>query len=256
MKTISSSSNPEIKKIKLLLRKSRERKIQKLFVIEGRREIIRAQKSNYDLTSIFYRENYFEDFDNQNDIKFFEIKKSLFDSISIRSGSEKMIAIAKSKEHKLNQLKLSKRATVLVIEAPEKPGNIGAILRTSAAAGINAVIVSNLKTDLYHPNIIRSSLGGIFIVPVAIDSSKNAINYLKKNKISIITTSLNKKAKNYKDIQYERPIALIFGSEDKGLDPIWFENSSEIVKIPTNYPIDSLNLSVSAAILIYHSLNH
>ena len=166
-----------------------------------------------------------------------------------------MIAIAKIKKHELDKLKLPKKATILVIESPEKPGNIGAVLRTAAAAGVNAVIVSNAKTDLYHPNIIRGSLGGLFLIPIAIDSSKKTIHYLKRNNISIVATSLSKKSKDYKEIKYERPIALIFGSEDKGLDDIWYEESNEIVKIPTNYPIDSLNLSVSAAILIYHSLN-
>ncbi len=256
MKIISSSSNPEIKKIKLLIRKSRERKRQKLFIIEGKREITRAHRSGYNLVSVFYRENFYEKLEGVKSTAFFEVKKSLFDKISIRSGSEKMIAIAKSKDLRLDKLKLTKKARVLVIESPEKPGNIGAILRTSAAAGINAVIISNIKTDIYHPNIIRSSLGGIFFLQLAIDNTEKTINYLKKNKISIISTSLNKKAINYAKIKYETPFALIFGSEDKGLNPIWFEHSDQITKIPTNETIDSLNLSVSAGILIYHSLNH
>ena len=256
MKIISSSSNPEIKKIKLLIKKSRERKRLKLFVIEGKREIIRAHKSGYDLLSIFFRENFNENFEGIKNTTFFEVKKSLFDKISIRSGSEKMIAIAKSKELRLDELKLTKKARVLVIESPEKPGNIGAILRTAAAAEINAVIISNIKTDIFHPNIIRSSLGGIFLLQIAIDSSNRTINFLKKNNISIISTSLNEKAKKYSEINYKAPFALIFGSEDKGLNPVWFKRSDQVVKIPTNQTIDSLNLSVSAGILIYHSLNH
>ena len=98
--------------------------------------------------------------------------------------------------------------------------------------------------------------GGIFFLQIAIDNSNRTINFLKNNKISIISTSLSKKATNYNEIIYKTPFALIFGSEDKGLSPIWFENSNQIAKIPTNERIDSLNLSVSAGILIYHSLNH
>ena len=256
MKMISSSSNPEIKKIKFLISKSRERKRQKLFVVEGKREITRAYQSGYDIVSIFYRENFNENIKRNKNIVFYEVEKTLFDKICIRSGSEKMIAIVKAKELKLDKLILTKKARVLVIESPEKPGNIGAILRTAAAAEIDAIIISNIKTDIYHPNIIRSSLGGIFFLQIAIDNSNRTINFLKNNKISIISTSLSEKATNYNEIIYKTPFALIFGSEDKGLSPIWFENSNQIAKIPTNETIDSLNLSVSAGILIYHSLNH
>ena len=256
MKMISSSSNPEIKKIKLLISKSRERKKQKLFVVEGKREISRAHQSGYNLVSVYYRENYSGNYEWNKKTPSFEVKKKLFDKITIRSGSEKMIALASTKELKLDQLKLTKKARVLVIESPEKPGNIGAILRTAAAAEINAVIISNIKTDIFHPNIIRSSLGGIFLLQIAIDSSNRTINFLKKNNISIISTSSNEKAKKFSEINYKAPFALIFGSEDKGLNPIWFKRSDQVVKIPTNQTIDSLNLSVSAGILIYHSLNH
>ena len=180
MKMISSSSNPEIKKIKLLISKSRERKKQNLFVVEGKREISRAYQSWYKLVSVYYRENYSGNYEWDKKTPSFEVKKKLFDKITIRSGSEKMIALASTKELKLDQLKLTKKARVLVIESPEKPGNIGAILRTAAAAEINAVIISNIKTDIFHPNIIRSSLGGIFLLQIAIDSSNRTINFLKK----------------------------------------------------------------------------
>ena len=139
-----------------------------------------------------------------------------------------------------------------MLESPEKPGNIGAILRTAAAADWNAVIITNLKTDIYHPQIIRNSMGGVFTIPVFTDSSENVISFLDKNGLNIIAASLDPYSKHYKRVKYTRPLALVFGAEDKGLDKKWIKIAHQIVKIPVKYPIDSLNLSVSAGILMYH----
>ena len=139
-----------------------------------------------------------------------------------------------------------------MLEAPEKPGNIGAILRTAAAADWNAVIIANPKTDIYHPQIIRNSMGGIFTIPVFTDSSENVISFLSKNGFNIIAAALDPNSKHYKRVKYSSPLALVFGTEDKGLDKKWTKIAQQIVKIPVKYPIDSLNLSVSAGILMYH----
>jgi TrmH family RNA methyltransferase len=139
-----------------------------------------------------------------------------------------------------------------VVEAPEKPGNIGALLRTAAAANWEAVIIANPKTDLYHPQIIRNSMGGVFSIPIAADDSEKVISFLEKNNFNITAAALHNEAKHYKRVKYQRPLALVFGTEDKGLDPIWFKKVQQIVKIPVKFPIDSLNLSVSAGILMYH----
>ena len=249
---IKSKQNPAIKRLKLLLVKSRERKKQSCFVIEGKRELLRAMEKGYLLDSIFIKEKHLKEFDHKTKAHIFELNEPLFNSISIRSGSEKIIAIVKSKIHDLDRLKLNKNSLLLVLEAPEKPGNIGALLRTASAAGIDTVIISNPRTDIYHPTIIRNSLGGVFTLPIALDSSKNVINYLKENNLKIIATALSEKAQDYKKVSYTRPAALIFGTEDTGLSSIWLDKADLIVKIPVEPPIDSLNLSVSAGILMYH----
>ena len=249
---ITSSQNPAIKRLKLLLVKSRERKKKSCFVIEGERELLRAMEKGYQLESIFVKEKYLKDFQLKTKAHFFELNEALFDSISIRSGSEKIIAIVKSKTHDLDQLKLNENSIVLVVEAPEKPGNIGAILRTASAAGMDAVIISNPRTDLYHPTVVRNSLGGVFALPIALDSSENVINYLKEKSLNIMAAALNGKAQDYKKVSYTRPTALVFGTEDMGLSSIWLDQADVIVKIPVKPPIDSLNLSVSAGILMYH----
>jgi TrmH family RNA methyltransferase len=142
------------------------------------------------------------------------------------------------------------------LESPEKPGNIGPILRTAAAAGMDAAIIANPKTDLYHPHIIRNSLGGVFSIPVAMETSDKVISFLKKNNFNIIVTALVNKAKHYKRVKYEKPFALVFGSEEKGLSNIWMKKANRVVQIPVKFPIDSLNLSVSAGVLIYHCIEY
>ena len=127
-----------------------------------------------------------------------------------------------------------------------------AIIRTIDAANIDLLIIADPKTDIYNPNIIRSSLGSVFSVPIVIENSKKIINYLKLNQIKIIVAAINKKSIYYDEINFNLPLALVFGSEDKGLDNDWINNSDQMVKIPMKSNVDSLNLSVSAGIFIYH----
>ena len=256
LRYISSSFNPTIKRLILLKSKSRVRKKQHRFVIEGNRELSRALEMGYELETIFYKEDTNIESFNSDLIECFELSVKLFDRISMRSGTEDILAIAKTKNHELDQLILNNQSQILVVEAPEKPGNIGALLRTSAAAGLDAVIIANPKTDLYHPQIIRNSLGGLFSIPIAMDTSENVISFLEKNSFNIIAAALNDSAKHYKRVKYEKPLALVFGTEDLGLNDLWIKKAKMIVQIPVQFPIDSLNLSVSAGILIYHCLEH
>ena len=241
-----------IKQLILLKSKSRERKKQLRFVVEGERELSRALEMSYYVESIFYREDRSLNFPIDSSNKTYEISNKLFDNLSIRSGSEEVLAIVKTIDHGLNKLIVNNESQILVIEAPEKPGNIGAVLRTAAAAALDAVIIANPRTDIYHPNIIRNSLGGVFSIPIAIDNSKNVISFLKKNDFQIVVAAISSKAKHYKRVKYKNPLAIILGSEDKGINDIWIKKADKIVQIPVKFPIDSLNLSVSAGILIYH----
>lgn len=253
MKYISSSHNPIIKKLNLLMNKSRTRKKEACFVVAGNRELSRALEMEYRIESLFYREGVVqEDIIYEHSGEVYELSTKLFDRISLRSGSEEVMAILKTKTHHLEDLFLNNQNRVLVVEAPEKPGNIGALLRTAAAAAWDAVIIANPKTDIYHPQIVRNSMGGVFSIPIATDSTENVIAFLIQQKFNIIAAALHKKAKHYKRVKYQRPLALVFGTEDKGLNQKWINDAHQIVKIPVKFPIDSLNLSVSAGILMYH----
>ena len=206
----------------------------------------------YKLETLFFREGFVENKVDDNSADIFELRSKLFDRISKRSGCEEVMAILKMKHHNIEDLFISYEDKILVMVAPEKPGNIGAILRTAAAADWNAVIIANPKTDIYHPQIIRNSIGGLFSIPVATDTSENVISFLDKNSFNITAAALDPNSKDYSRVRYPRPLALVFGTEDKGLDKKWTKIAQQIVKIPVKYPIDSLNLSVSAGILMYH----
>lgn len=258
MKIVSSSQNPEIKNLLTLQKKSRERKKRKLFVVEGKKEIQRALLGNYSFKIIFIREgasNIFIEF-NESISNFILIKDELFDKITIRSGSEKYIGIGVSKSHELKNLKINKEAIILVAESIEKPGNIGALLRTSSGLGISAFILTNPKTDIYHPNVIRSSMGGIFSIPIVVSNSDDIIRFFLKNNLNIISGALTTNSVQMNKANYTKPCAIVVGSESKGLEKKWIENSSEIVKINMNNNIDSLNVSVAAAILLKHCIDN
>lgn len=241
-----------IKKLNLLISKSRVRKKENRFVVSGERELTRAVEMGYKVETLFYRVDYDKKIIKVYSDSIIELSSDLFDRLSKRSGSQEVIAILETKSHNIKDITVDNDSRVLVVEAPEKPGNIGALLRTAAAAGWDAVIIANPKTDLYHPQIIRNSMGGVFCLPIASASSDEVISFLEANAFNISAAALNNEAKHFKRVKYQRPLALVFGTEDKGLNQKWLKKAKQIVQIPVKFPIDSLNLSVSAGILMYH----
>tara|TARA_B100001109_G_scaffold229858_1_gene206038 strand:- start:1287 stop:2072 length:786 start_codon:yes stop_codon:yes gene_type:complete len=257
LKYLSSPNNQELKRLRLLFEKSKERKKQGLFVIEGLREIEKAVLGGYKLKTIFIQEgsesSFSEILKKLNAELIFCIEKSVFDRTSIRSGSEKIIAIANTKTHTLEHLNHSNNGIILVVEAPEKPGNIGAIYRTAAAAKINSIIIANPKTDFYNPNSIRSSLGSVFLVPTALATSFEVISYLKNKFYRILTATIETNALSYLECSFKKPCAIIMGAESSGLSSPWIAATDQNLIIPMHESVDSLNLSVSAGILMYEA---
>ena len=254
---LSSSKNPEIKTLKLLSQKSRERKKQGLFVIEGLRELEKALTAQYTLKALFIEEGYESEVEDLTSkllgINQFLVAAAVFEQISFRSGSEKIMALAEAKNHSLSEFKVKKNALLLVIEAPEKPGNIGALYRTAAAADFDGVLIANPKTDFYNPNSIRSSLGCLFALPTAQGTSDEVIDYLNENEFFIAAAALEPNALAYDAFDYKTPCALVMGTESSGLSANWLEASHQHLIIPMSSKVDSLNLSVSAGILMYQA---
>jgi len=257
IKEISSSQNPLIKQLVLLKEKSRERKKSGLFLIEGKREISLAIKSDYKIETVLYNPEIITNVEASQLIaqqsKLIEISKKVYQKLAHRDTTEGVIALAKSKTHAVKNLKIStKNPLILIAEAPEKPGNIGAMLRTADAANLDAVIIANPKSDLYNPNIIRSSIGCVFTNNIAIGSTSEIIEFLQANNINMYCAALQASVE-YQTQNYTSSSAIVVGTEATGLSDEWLKNATQNIIVPMQGEIDSMNVSVAAGILIFEA---
>lgn len=257
IKEITSPQNTFIKQLVLLKEKSRERKKTGLFLIEGLREISLAIKGHYELdTLLFYPELLSKEELNtlaSPQTKVIEISKEVYQKLAYRDTTEGVLAVAKNKNHSVANLKFnSVNPLILVAEAPEKPGNIGAILRTADAANADAVIIANPKTDLYNPNIIRSSVGCVFTNQIATGTTSEIIEFLKARDIHIYCAALQASVA-YHTQDFTKSTAIVMGTEASGLSPEWLESATQNIIIPMQGEIDSMNVSVAAGILIFEA---
>lgn len=252
---ITSTHNPKVKSL-LALEKPRERRKQQLFVIEGKKEIGLALSAGYTIGNLFYCVDIFPEKDLASldiDSKFLvPVTQEVFDKIAIRESTGGVIAVAQMKTHRLDDLKLSKSPLILVLESVEKPGNLGAILRTADAAGADAVIVCDPQTDFYNPNVVRSSLGCVFTQPLATATSEETINWLKKNKVGIYCTYLQA-SRPYHEIDFRPPSAIVMGTEATGISDVWIKYADANIIIPMQGKIDSMNVSTAAAVVVFEA---
>ena len=256
MKQITSSQNPYIKQLVLLQEKAKARRQSGTFLIEGQRELQLARKGGYQIeTALFVPELISEPEVKSlagRQAELIEISREVYQKLAYRDTTEGIIAVAQSKSLSLTDLQLGENPLVLVAEATEKPGNIGAILRTADAARMDAVIIADPKGDLYNPNIVRSSVGCLFTNQIATGSTDDVISFLKSKKISIYCATLQDSAL-YHEQDYTTPSALVVGTEATGLSQPWRDASTQNIIIPMQGEIDSMNVSVAAAILIFEA---
>ncbi|MBE0650002.1 MAG: RNA methyltransferase [Bacteroidales bacterium] len=253
---ITSLQNPKIKNI-VKLQKASERKKQKLFVVEGLKEIKHVTSCGYELHSLYFCPEIAPDGLPESVIpkvpQAYEVSSDVFSKIAYRETTGGMIALAYSRFLTLDELKLSKIPLIVVLEHVEKPGNLGAILRTADAAQVDAVIICDPATDLYNPNVIRASIGCVFSTQVVSCSSEEAMEWLKEKNIRSFAAAIQTN-KWYHESNYDQPSALIMGTESEGLSQQWRDFSDEIIKIPMMGINDSLNVSIATAILIYEAM--
>ncbi len=254
---ITSIQNPKIKNIVKLQQKSSERKKQNLIVIEGLREIGLAARAGMILKSVFMCVDIIS-YDNvrntiQADVQSFEISKDIFEKLAYRGSTEGIIALAEPKHFNLNDIRLRENPLIVVLESVEKPGNLGAILRTADAAKADAVIICDPLTDIYNPNVIRSSVGCVFTNQIVACSNDKAMDWLKEKEIKTYAAALTAK-KYYHETDLAGPSAIIMGTEADGLTEKWLNGADEQILIPMSGEIDSLNVSTSAAILIFEAM--
>ena len=256
MKQITSSQNPFIKSLIQLQEKAKARKQSGTFLIEGMREIEIAIKGKYEIETILFVPEITNNFQiskfSNFQIDLIEISKEVYQKLAYRDTTEGILAVAKTKSLQLSDLNLPENPLILVMEAIEKPGNIGAVLRTCDAAKVDAVIIANPKTDLYNPNIVRSSVGCLFTNQIATATTEEVIAFLIKNNINFYSATLQNST-SYHTPDYTTPTALVVGTEATGLSELWREKATQNIIIPMQGEIDSMNVSVAAAILIFEA---
>ena len=256
---ITSAQNPRIKDLVLLQSKSKERRSSGRFVVEGQREVARAITGGFIPETFFICEKICRNHDlisgvvEKSGAGIFSVPDTLYKKIAYRNDTEGIVGIFKSKDISLKNINLSDNPLLIVLESVEKPGNLGAVLRSADASGADAVIVCDPLTDLYNPNVIRASTGAVFSVQCLTCSNDELYSYLQSHNISIITAQLQD-SKFYYDTDMTKGTALVFGTEDKGLTDYWRVRSDARVRIPMAGITDSLNVSVSAAILCYEAV--
>jgi TrmH family RNA methyltransferase len=252
---ITSPQNPKVKHL-ISLEKPRERRKQGLFVIEGTKEICLAYEAGYKIGSLFFCEALI----SMNQVQalvgpdpvLIPVTRDVFEKIAIRESSGGVVAVAEQKVHRLDMLHLSASPLLLILEGVEKPGNLGAILRTADAAGVDAVIICDPQTDFYNPNVIRSSIGCVFTTQIASADSAETIQWLKQKNTAIYCTYLQA-SEPYQNVDYQAPCAIVMGTESTGLSDVWVKNSSKNIIIPMQGKIDSMNVSTAAAVVVFEA---
>ncbi len=277
---ITSVQNPRVKAVVALQQKSAERRRTGLFVVEGRREVEHCVEMGLEVVEVFVCEELggwscdnvaanrtegmkgVKEVEGMRGVKVAEVTRGVqvtevtrgvYEKMAYRGGTEGVMAVVKSKERRLDELDLNENPLIVVVERVEKPGNLGAILRSADAAGADAVVVCDPLTDLWNPNLIRSSIGAVFTVPCVACGSEECIEFLKAHGIQILTAQLQD-SELYYDTDMRRGTAIVMGTEATGLTEVWRQAADAHIRIPMLGRLDSLNVSVSAAILLYEAV--
>ena len=248
---IESFQNPKIKNLIRLTTDNRFRKKQKAFIVEGQQENERALKFNFKAIEFFICEEIFNSYLPNEKINL--VSKEIYEKIAYRGTSEGIIGIYEEKENSLQDYQPSKNASIIILEGIEKPGNLGAILRSCEAFGIEALIITDPKVDFYNPNVIRSSVGCIFGMNIFSSQNEELLSFLKENQFQIFTTLMSQDAQSIHEKDYTKKSAILFGTEHSGLSNFW-KGKGDNVLVPMVGTIDSLNLSNAVAITCYEIL--
>ena len=261
MEEITSQQNDRVKRIVKLQRKASFRRAEGLTVIEGAREVSRAIENGWQPAELWFpsncvaAQNFFQTLERKNEppCNGFQCSETVFEKITYRDNPDGVLAVGPLVGKTLAELQLPDNPLILVAEGVEKPGNLGALLRTADGAGADAVIVADPATDLNNPNVIRNSIGTLFYLPIAEASSVDTITFLKEKGIRILSAVPDADVV-YTDTDLTGPLAIVVGAEDQGLSNGWKNEADLNVKIPMLGKNDSLNVSVSAAILLFEAV--
>jgi TrmH family RNA methyltransferase len=257
---IKSLKNPRVKLV-VKLRASRQRQRQGLFLIDGARELLRAMQAGVQLAEVFVCRPLVQSPESLEVVRRLErspLRRSLVSpavmrKLSFGERAEGVVGLAHTPQRSLEEFTLPANPLIAVLEGVEKPGNVGAVLRSADAAGVDLLVVADGGTDLYNPNAIRASLGTIFTVPVCATGAREALSWLRRMDVPIYTTRPDGKAL-YTQANLRGPAAIVLGSEATGLSDVWRAPDIISIKLPMRGAADSLNVSATAAVLFYEAL--
>lgn len=255
---ITSLANPKIKFI-VKLRNRNARDDNGLTVVEGYKEILMAINAGHRIDSLYICPEILSKYDKDDildkidkNVLVYELAVDVFDKVSFGNRNEGVIGLFELNQTSFESINIRDRMFCLVVDQIEKPGNLGGILRTCDAVGIDAVFVSDPRVDVYSPNVIRNSLGAVFSVKIVADTKENILSFLKDNNILTVSAVVGA-SQNYFDVNLAQSIAVVVGSEDKGLQDFWMKNADSKIAIPMCGEMDSLNVSVSTAVILYEA---
>ena len=252
---ITSTSNAHIKRLQGLQSKSSLRRENGLIVVEGVREVQHCVEAGFSIDTVYYCPTLCDAalVASHNAREVVAVAAQLYERIAYRGTTEGIIALARPRELALADLNLGDSPLIVVLEGVEKPGNLGAVLRSADAAAATAVVVCDSPTDVYNPNVVRGSLGAVFTVPVVACSTDECIAFLHEHDIAIVTAQLQDSLEYY-DTDMTGPTAIVMGTESVGLTDAWRKAAKAHVRIPMMGRLDSLNVSVSAAVLLFEAV--
>jgi TrmH family RNA methyltransferase len=260
MDEITSLQNQRVKDA-AKLRDRRERRKQGRILIDGAREIRLAIDARVELLEVFVCEAICQSGDCLRlleqlatlPVRQSRVASAVFEKLAFGDRAEGVLAVAKAPERSLSDLALPTNPLVAVLEGTEKPGNIGAVLRSADAAGVSALVVADLRTDLFNPNTIRASLGAIFTVPICCAPVSEVRDWLTAQRINVFAARVDAEAL-YTEMDFKKRAAIVLGSEATGLSSIWSGPGVTPIRLPMRGRTDSLNVSATAAVLFYEAL--
>lgn len=265
MTMLTSLQNPHVKQVVALREKRRERDALGRFLIEGYRELLRAVSAGVTILELYICKEFFLG-ENEGELiskiasqgaTIFECTKSVFEKISYRDRPDGLLAVAPQMHKDLKDLeKITKDKSnpfLIIAEAIEKPGNLGTILRSSDAVGVDALILCDRKTDIHNPNVVRASVGTLFTVPVIEADSRDTLDWLKKRGISIAAATPSAQIV-FTQADFKKPVAIAVGTEQYGLSDLWMKEADIQVRIPMRGIADSLNVATATTVLLYEIL--
>jgi len=257
---ITSAQNQRVKDA-ARLRDRRQREKQRRFLIDGARELARAIDGGLELVEVFVCQPLCQSDDTRSVVARLEstgaaiqsVTPEVFARLAFGERAEGVLGVARTPRNSLADLRLGERPLVAIVEALEKPGNLGAVLRSADAAGVSAVIAAGGGTDLYNPNVIRASLGTVFTLPVRTAAPDEQLDWLREHRLDVFTARVDA-PRLYTDVSFAGPTAIVLGSEMAGLSNVWNASSVTPIRLPMRGAADSLNIAAAAAVLFYEAL--